>query len=377
MLREGKNFVTRTAFLALVGVCSMSSNVAAALSTEPGVQARRLTAPKPKPNYLWLWYADGKAIPENAPYCGDLKAPPAYKCNFGSSLADCQAQVQSYLDVWYKDFNVVFTLTRPVGGNYDTIVITSGWPDFATEAAQLTGGSASNEGGIAPGICPYAPFQTAVAIQCGNNAHDCATIIAHEHGHLAGLAHTAGGIDIMNAWIQPAADGFANQLLSVSQDRSSFSNPCGVGTQNSHKEMLSALGAWPGGLKPALFPPTYDGGVTDAATDAGRDGSRDAADAAIDTPSSGGSVGGIDWTSHLDGSVVVLPGFDAFDRGAPVPPDVPPHPPAAKQGGCSLAQRPTSACGAAAVAVLLACASLARNLSRPVSRSRRACSRGS
>jgi hypothetical protein len=378
MLRPGKSFVTRAAALALLGVCWMSADIAAAPSTEPGAPARRLTAPKPKPNYLWLWYADGKALPEDAPYCGDLKAPPAYQCNFGSSLADCQAKVQSYLDLWYKDFNVVFTLTRPVGGNYDTIVITSGWPDCATEAAQLTGGSASNEGGIAPGICPYAPFQTAVAIQCGGNAHDCATIIAHEHGHLAGLAHTAGGIDIMNAWIQPAADGFANEPLSVSQDRNTFNNPCGLGTQNSHKEMLSALGPWPGGTKPALFPQIYDGGVADAASDGGRDAADAAVDAAIDTAATGGSIGGIDWTSRIDGGVVVLPGFDAFERSAPVPPDVAPLPPAAKQGGCSLVQRPTSSSLGALVAALFACALLSRLLLRPVSSgSRRARSRSS
>jgi len=47
-----------------------------------------------KPAYLWLWYADGKTMPEFSQYCDYI--PPAYQCNFGSSLDDCKAQVQAY-----------------------------------------------------------------------------------------------------------------------------------------------------------------------------------------------------------------------------------------------------------------------------------------
>jgi hypothetical protein len=182
MQRQGKGFA----------ICS------ACLMTLAGASASAVAAPTAgKPAYLWLWYADGKSIPEDGPYCTGLGDPPAYKCNFGSDLRDCQEQVQAYLDAWYKDFNLVFSFTRPFGYEYNTVVITSGWPKCATEASDLTGGIAGNEGGIAPGICAYATMQTAIAIACGISALDCATIIAHEHGHTVGLVHTTDPTDVM------------------------------------------------------------------------------------------------------------------------------------------------------------------------------------
>src|SRR6185369_13778981 len=77
-----------------------------------------------EPKVIYLFYADGNPLPST-----DVNAckgtPPKFKCTFGSSLLDCQRQVQSYLDRWYADFNVVFTLTRPSSGHFYTVVVSS------------------------------------------------------------------------------------------------------------------------------------------------------------------------------------------------------------------------------------------------------------
>lgn len=338
MVHRGKCVAGSAAWLALLaGFVSFHATgflgaTAWAGPSAAGREGHRLTTREPgKPAYLWLWYADGKAIPEYAEYCGDLAAPPAYQCNFGTSLQDCQVQVQAYLDAWYKDFNLLFTLTRPPSGDYYTVVITSGWPQCATEAADLTGGSASTEGGIAPGTCGVDNvLQTAVAIECGKNAHDCATLIAHEHGHLVGLVHTTGGIDVMNASVQSSAEGFSDKALSAVQDRS---NTCAIGTQNSYQRMLTALTAWPGGSKPSIFSTAVDAGVSDA----GDAGTADAGpDAPADAQVLGGGVGPA--LGPVDADLTVLGGYDAYSRGTLVIPDAGAAVPAAKSSGCSVVQ---------------------------------------
>ena len=64
------------------------------------------------PKVIYLFYADGKDLPDT-----DIDAckgtPPKFNCTFAPTLAECQRQIQSYLDRWYADFNVIFTLTRP------------------------------------------------------------------------------------------------------------------------------------------------------------------------------------------------------------------------------------------------------------------------
>lgn len=273
-------------------------------------------------------------MPDFSEYCAEIHNPPAYKCNFASSgtganVADCQSEVQRYLDDWYKDFNVVFTLTRPPTGDYYVIVITSGWPACAQEAADRTGGVAANEGGIAPFNmnCVDNVNQTAIAIRCGTNAHDCATIIAHEQAHLVGLVHTTGGDDIMHASVQSTSDGFLNESLSTVLD---WSNNCSAAKQNSYRQMLDALGPWPGGAKPSLFS-SLDGGVT---TDASRGdaGTSDRPDAKTTGSTIGPGQGGTDAT------ITVLSGFDAYTRTAPVIPDAGEVEPAKKSSGCNLSR---------------------------------------
>jgi hypothetical protein len=128
--------------------------------------------PPGKPAYLWLWYADGSPAPVDSQYCGDI-VPPAFKCNFGSGIDgsridDCRQQVEALLDGWYKDFNLLFTLTRPPSGDSYTVIITSGWDKCQqTLPPNEAGMDPSMEAGIAPGNgCIDNPGQTALAIAC-------------------------------------------------------------------------------------------------------------------------------------------------------------------------------------------------------------------
>jgi len=77
-----------------------------------------------EPRVIYLFYADGNPLPKtNVNACHGT--PPKFRCNFGSSLLDCQRQIQSYLDRWYADFNVIFTFTRPTSGKFYTEVVSS------------------------------------------------------------------------------------------------------------------------------------------------------------------------------------------------------------------------------------------------------------
>jgi hypothetical protein len=330
MLRWGKGLSWTASVAVLLSLCAAS-----AAGSER--QAHRMSRPAGSPAYVWLWYADGTAIPTFSQYCGALPAPPAYQCNFGSGLEDCQRQVQAYLDAWYKDFNLVFTLGPPPSGDYYVIVVASGWPQCATEVADLTGGVAGNEGGIAPwNYCNDNPNQTAIALQCGKNAHDCAAIIAHEHGHLAGLLHTNSTTDVMNLMIQSSAAGFEDLDDAVVLDNPVLADACeNTRTQNSYRRMLDVLGPWPGGDKPSLFPDIADAGVDAPPADARH---------------SGGSVGPATGATVDGGAVVVLPGFDALTRPPLPTTDALTTTRDNSHGGCDLAGRPSAT---TAVAILL------------------------
>jgi len=249
--------------------------------------------------------------------------------------------VQDYLDLWYADFNLVFTLTRPASDYYPIMITSDGsWcPDTST--------GTSTEAGVAPGGCIDRTGLAALAFECGHSAHACATVIAHEHGHLVGLAHTLSTTDVMNQTVLSTATGFDNTSNRVLDD---IFNICNLQNQNSYQTMLTALGSWPGGAKPSPFSTTPDAGVHDVAPDLAPEASPDDAPDASPT---GGSVGNPTGGTVDGGVVVVLAGFDALTR--------PPLPTADDSGttvtaphsGCGLAGQPTSAPGATAVIVLL------------------------
>ena len=347
MLRRGRSFSRLGGWLGLLvlGLTTGTGSLASA-GAKPEIGARsphRMSGRLPgKPAYLWLWYADGTPLPENPPACGDVKPPPAFKCNYGETIGDCQRQVQSYLDAWYADFNLVFTLTRPASGDYYAIMITSdgSWcPD--------TSAGTSTEAGVAPFNCNDNPGLAALAFECGHSAQKCATTIAHEHGHLVGLEHTISTIDVMNSTVLTTAAGFEDYSNRILDDTY---NICNLAKQNSHQEMLTALGSWPGGAKPGPFASLPDAGAADLRLADGGD-----------APSGGGSVGPTPAGGSGDGGVTIVPGFDAPGLVRPQRPNVDPPDTtgAGSHGGCNLVGEQASPSASLAL-LLFALALLAR-----------------
>ena len=97
----------------LVSVTAPTDVAVAAAGVAP-VAATSSTSADPK--VIYLVYADGKTPLPSTNYNACSGLAPKFDCTFGTSLLDCQQQIQAYLDRWYADFNVVFTLTRPSSG---------------------------------------------------------------------------------------------------------------------------------------------------------------------------------------------------------------------------------------------------------------------
>jgi hypothetical protein len=191
-----------------------------------------------QPKVIYLVYADGTQLPQTS-YDACTGAAPKFDCTFASTLEDCQRQIQTYLDRWYADFNVIFTLTRPTSGSYYTEVVSSGGGAWC--------GVASTVAGVAPFLCQDLHGGVAYTLDGGESAHDTAVIIAQEQAHLLGLEHVSDTNDIMYPFICQNCDGFENQAVATTADR------CDRQTQNSYQMMLSALGPWGGGPKPSVF----------------------------------------------------------------------------------------------------------------------------
>ncbi|HEY4186053.1 MAG TPA: Ig-like domain-containing protein [Polyangia bacterium] len=190
------------------------------------------------PAVIYLAYADGTALPTTNPNAC-VGIAPRFNCTFASTLKDCQRQIQTYLDRWYADFNVVFTLTRPTSGPFYTEVVSSGGGGWCNASATTAG--------IAPFYCKDLAGGVAYTFMGGQAAKETAIIIAQEQAHLVGLEHTKSTQDVMDPTICPNCDGFQNVVNQVDGDR------CGRATQNSYQMMLGDLGAWPGGVKPTPF----------------------------------------------------------------------------------------------------------------------------
>jgi hypothetical protein len=191
------------------------------------------------PAVFYLEYADGAKQPSaNYDACPGGVAPK-FECAFGATLADCQRQIQSYLDRWYADFNIIFTLTRPTSGKYYTEVVSSGGGAWCNVA--------SNVAGVAPFNCKDLKGGVAYAFEGGVTAKQTAVIIAQEQAHLLGLEHTTSPHDLMLPTICSDCDSFENDDVPVTGDR------CDRATQNSYEMMKKALGSWGGGPKPSAF----------------------------------------------------------------------------------------------------------------------------
>src|SRR3569623_192133 len=215
------------------GAGDVQARTSAATAADAGA-----TANVSAPNIVYLDYADGSPTPNINPNACQ-GTPPKFACQFASNVKDCQKQIQAYLDKWYADFNVVFTLPRPTSGPFYTEVVSSGGGAWCQASA--------NTAGIAPFYCKDLGGGVAYTFMGGQNAKDTAIIIAQEQAHLVGLEHTKSTHDVMDPTICPNCDGFEDTTNQIDGDR------CGWSTQNSYQRMLNQLGPWPGGVKPTPF----------------------------------------------------------------------------------------------------------------------------
>jgi hypothetical protein len=192
-----------------------------------------------EPKVIYLRYADGSEThTSNYDACNSGKVPK-FECTFAPTLVECQRQIQAYLDAWYADFNVIFTLTRPTSGAYYTEVVSSGGGAWCK--------ADDNVAGVAPFLCKDLSGGVAYTFQGGRNARQTAVIIAQEQAHLVGLEHTNNAQDLMFPTISSDTMGFVDGDSPVVADR------CDREAQNSYQMMKNALGGWPGGPKPSAF----------------------------------------------------------------------------------------------------------------------------
>ena len=165
--------------------------------------------------------------------------PPAFACSFAPTLAECQEQIQAYLDRWDAAFNIVFTLTRPTSGWYYMEVVSSGGGAWCNASDRVAG--------IAPFLCDDLQGGVAYTFSGGGTAKETAIIIAQEQAHLVGLEHTLSTSDVMDPTICSNCDGYEQVDNQIQADH------CGRTTQNSYQMMLDRLGPWTGGVKPTPF----------------------------------------------------------------------------------------------------------------------------
>src|SRR5689334_10929863 len=153
------------------------------------------------PKIIYLRYADGTET-HTANYDACSGVVPKFECAFAPTLLECQRQIQTYLDAWYADFNVIFTLTRPTSGKYYTEVVSSGGGAWC----KVDG----NVAGVAPFLCNDLNGGVAYTFLGGRTARETAVIIAQEQAHLLGLEHTTNPHDIMFPTISSDTGGFVD-----------------------------------------------------------------------------------------------------------------------------------------------------------------------
>jgi len=222
----------------MVAMPSSTSSGASVERVQSALSSGSGTPAAGEPKVFYLFYATGKDLPAT-----DVNActgtPPKFNCTFAPTLAECQRQVQTYLDKWYADMNIVFTLTRPTSGKFYTEVVSSGGGAWCNVASKVAG--------VAPFLCKDIEGGVSYTFLGGQSAKQTAVIIAQEQAHLVGLEHVTSATDIMYPSICSDCDGFQDKDLPIDGDR------CDRASQNSYQMLKDRLGAWPGGPKPSAF----------------------------------------------------------------------------------------------------------------------------
>ena len=131
-----------------------------------------------EPKVFYLRYADGTETAHGQLRRVHRQGAEVRMQRSRRRLLECQRQIQAYLDAWYADFNIIFTLTRPTSGKYYTEVVSSGGGAWCKVDDKVAG--------VAPFLCKDLKGGVAYTFQGGRSARETAVIIAQEQAHLLG-----------------------------------------------------------------------------------------------------------------------------------------------------------------------------------------------
>ena len=191
-----------------------------------------------EPKVIYLRYADGSETHTSNYDACNTGTVPKFECTFAPTLVECQRQIQAYLDAWYADFNVIFTLTRPTSGKYYTEVVSSGGGAWCKVDDKVAG--------VAPFLCKDLAGRRRLHVPGRpQRARD-----GGDHRAGAGAPGRARAHDQRARHHVPDHQHRLRRASSTATVRSRAIAAIAT-TQNSYQMMKKALGDWPGGPKPS------------------------------------------------------------------------------------------------------------------------------
>jgi hypothetical protein len=244
----------KASLAALLTVLLAAPPASAAPCAEAGAADAALPSPPPDPPPTQIVYLnfDGAAgrwaikygandthARTDGSVSGVTEFPP-YSAKDGATRAANVNRMYALVTGYFYDMNVAFTMTRPTGGRYTEVIVTSG------ESARLmpSKGAVSGAAPIDPGNANMSNI--AFVFANGDGPDWLARAIAHELGHSFGLYHTTGDVAAV-----PPADMMCESSACTGAGRwdfkykdSALEVPGWVyKTQNSYKYLMETLGA--------------------------------------------------------------------------------------------------------------------------------------
>lgn len=153
---------------------------------------------------------------------------------YGGTPQDEDALVDA-VQALFGDLDVLITKTRPQMSPFSMIVLGDNLMPPFLELSNADCGNANDWNVSIVDVEFGDMFTTEVE----------AKIIAHAIGHMSGLDHTLGDLNIMNKFANDEPTGFNNscQSLDMGPPPPACEHPCGPNTQNSYAELLELYGS--------------------------------------------------------------------------------------------------------------------------------------
>jgi hypothetical protein len=223
-----------------------------ALVLPAGARAQPPPPPDSAPKTVYLNFSDGTEsltlgtiddAAANVSSTGVAAPYPVFSwpgINTGAvTMAELVRRVVRRVHEVFLPYNVLVTTTRPAAGPYVMVMIGGHPRDIGVNltVAGLAFMDCRNE--VASDIVFAFPEMLR------GNEQGLVVTIAQEAAHAFGLEHTNNRADIMYPTVVREQDRFVDEESPILDDRL-----CGNSTQNSHRRLLAAVGAWLGDAKP-------------------------------------------------------------------------------------------------------------------------------